>query len=76
MKELVLIPELDACDFPHEVDEELVENDIGVHYESNGLHFDWEECEKEGRFKVTRKWLLDTYGEVVREHSSFSISPT
>lgn len=73
MKKLDLVPQLEARDFNKEVEEEMVDNDVSIHYESDGVDIDWEDDES---FPVTKNWLLETYGEVVKEHSFFAIEAT
>ena len=71
-KKLELIPSLDACDFPQHVEEELTANDIGTHYESDGVRIDW----NDDSFPILKQWLLDTYGEIVKQYDTFSIIAT
>lgn len=76
MKDINFIPELDASDFPDDVEEEMVEQDIGVHYESDGIGIDWDDDDPEYGFPVTKRWLVETYGEEIKKYSSFSIAAT
>ena len=73
MKEIKLVPELDACDFTYEINEELISNDVGIHYESNGIYINWNQKDD---FPVLKNWLKETYGEKIKQYSSFLIIPT
>ena len=73
MKDLNLVPELDACDFTGEVEEEMTENDISTHYQNDTMYLDWSEPEE---MPVTKAWLIETYGEVVKEYKGFAICAT
>ena len=72
-KQIELIPVLDACDFPHELEKEMVDNNVNTHYQNDILHLNW----KEGhRFPLTKKWLIDTYGSEIKNYTKFAIIST
>lgn len=71
-KEIRFIVQLDASDFPGEVEEEMTDHDISTHYQDDTCHIEWG-CES---WKETEKWLLDTYGEEIMNYETFAISAT
>jgi hypothetical protein len=72
MNKLTMIPLLDACLFPGEVEEELSEAEVNTHYQCDILFLDW----KEQSYLDTKKWLIDTYGEEIKKHTKFGILAT
>lgn len=69
--QLELIPLLDACDFPTDIEDELAGKDISTHYQCDILSISFE-----SRFPLLEKWLIETYGEDVKQHSQFAILAT
>ena len=57
MKELKLIPVIDACHLPDLVEDELVGNEISTH------------C----GFPLFGQWLIETYGEDVKNMGTFQL---
>jgi len=75
-KDFDLIPLLDACDFPEDVEDELAGMEISTHYQNDVVGiWKWEK-EKDDSLPFFKKWLLDTYGEKVREYRFFAIMST
>ena len=57
-----------------EAEEELTGEEISTHYEGGTAYIDWDD--EDGRFPVFSAWLLETYGEIVKNYTSFTIDPT
>lgn len=72
-KKIVLVPELDAVDFTPEVIDEMVLNDVSIHYVGGSFSFDWED---QTYFPETQKWLVEFYGEEIKEYNSFAVDPS
>lgn len=73
MKEIKLIPFLDACDFSEEVEEELCASEISTHYNNDVLYIsDWEKY----RYPLTQEWLIETYGDKIKDYKQFGIAAT
>lgn len=73
MKELILQPFLDACDFPDDMEEELASNEVSTHYQCDILYVDWKDNEY---FLISKQWLIETYGEIVKKYNKFGIQAT
>ena len=73
MQKLILIPQLDACDFDGDVEMELADNEVNTHYQDDTVYLDWEDEED---FPITKAWLLETYGEEAKKYDTFAISAT
>lgn len=73
MQPIRLIPLIDACDFTHEVDDEMAINEVNTHYHGDIIHIEWSDEED---FPETQKWLIETYGEEIKKYDQFSIMPT
>lgn len=74
MKEqLEFIPLLQAYDFDSDVEEELAINEINTHYNADILYIDWEDDEY---LPLTKRWLIETYGEETKKFDTFAINPT
>lgn len=72
-QELTLIPEIDASSFSDEMEMECADNEINTHYQADTLYIDWNDPDD---MPESKKWLLETYGDVVKKYDSFSIIPT
>lgn len=76
MKEIKLIPMIEASDMPGEVCDEF---EVGTHYQGDVVYIDWNDkpdkdgWESSGKFK---KWLVETYGETIKQYEYFGINPT
>lgn len=73
MRKPNLIPMVDAGHFPNEVDNEFEDEDISTHYQSDIITLDWEEHDYLPLFK---QWLVEQYGESIKEYDSFAIMAT
>jgi len=67
-----MVPEIDASDFPKDVNDELEAEDIYTHYQCDGVGFEWDE----DSFPLLKAWLVETYGEDIKQYTDFSIIPT
>ena len=72
VKEIALIPVMDASYFPIEVDTELEDHEVWTHDNTNILRISWDR----ESFPEFKKWLVATYGMQIREYTSFAIQPT
>jgi len=73
MNKIDLIPLLQAFDFEGDVEDEMVENEVNTHYQADILSFDWDDDES---YPATKKWLVEFYGEEIRNFDQFAIMPT
>lgn len=69
----VLIPYIDAADFPNDVTDECVDAEVPTHYSSGIMRIDWSDPDDMPR---TQAWLVETFGEQVREHQRFAVQGT
>jgi hypothetical protein len=72
-KKIKLAVQLDASNFPSEVEEECVDYDISTHYQHSAFSLDWEDADEMPEMKF---WLLATYGLEIRKHRSFLVWAT
>lgn len=72
MKEIKLIPLIDASDFTEEVDEEFAINEISTHYQHDLIFLDWEEDD----LPVFKEWLITEYGQEIKQYKQFAIIAT
>jgi len=72
MREFELIPYIYAGDFPEEVVNEICDR-VNVHYQDDVAHIDWEDEECFPKFQA---WLLQAYGEKVKNYKYFAIQST
>lgn len=73
MKDITLIPLLEAYDFPHHILEELTQMNINTHFLADVFSIDWDD---ETRFPLTKEWLLEQFGEDIEFFNKFAINPT
>lgn len=66
-----LIPLIDACDFPTAVEDELAGFEVSTHYQCDiiGVEFD-------GGYPKLEAWLVETYGEEIKQYTQFAILAT
>lgn len=76
MNEIKFIVELDACDFPGDVENELCDRDISTHYQNEVIRIDWDGKYSKNVLPLFKKWLVETYGEEIKQHSGFAIWST
>ncbi len=72
MKNIELIPYIYAGDFSDEMLIELIDREINTHYQNDVFSIDW----KEDKLIATKQWLLETYGEVIKNYDTFAIQST
>jgi hypothetical protein len=72
-KPIVLIPQIHASDFPSDVEEEMIDNDINTHYQNDSVYIDWKD---DTDMPSTQEWLINTYGEEIKNYDTFSIVAT
>lgn len=68
-----LIPLLDASDFSTEVEDEMTNCEINTHYHGDIFLINWNEADD---MPETQKWLVETFGEEIRQYRKFAIMPT
>ncbi len=76
---LKLIPLIDACSIPDDVDDELNSCEILTHYQNGVFSVDWdddEDSDDHWTLPVTRAWLLMTHGEDIKQYTSFGLLAT
>lgn len=73
LKEIKFTVALNAWDFPCEVEEECIDNDISIHYQDGSCRIDWT---NDKYLPEMQKWLVETYGEDIKKYKSFAISAT
>lgn len=64
---------LQACDFPDDVIEEMIDAEVSTHYNHSSVYIDWSNNFYFPRFKA---WLIETYGERIQEFTAFAIAST
>ena len=69
-KSLKLIVEVYAGDFPYEVEEECLFEEINTHYDNDVFSINWEDPHDKPKMQA---WLLETYGEKVKAHKEFAV---
>ena len=69
-----LIAEIDACDLPCDVEDEMCGKEISTHYTGGSFSIDWNDDE-DVQLPLTRKWLVETYSDA-KDHRHFSVDPT
>jgi hypothetical protein len=74
MKEIKLIPELDASEFPSEVSQELNDVDVSTHYQNEVISLEWSPDDL--RFPLLQAWLVETYGEAIKQYDTIAIWST
>lgn len=73
MKQIDLIPLLQAYDFDSELEDELAIAEINTHYSSDIAFVDWDDEED---LPILKKWLVDEYGDEIKKYTKFAINPT
>ena len=72
MKSLNLIPLINLCGIPTEVNEELNQNEIWTHDVDHVLSIDWDNDESD--IPHFREWLVKSYGEMIKNYERFALS--
>lgn len=74
MKKLNLIPLLDPCDWNDTyIDDEFADKEISTHYRGETFKVWWDDEED---FPALKVWLIETYGEEIKQYDKFAIDPT
>lgn len=73
MKKLEFIPSINAVDLSSHVREECTENDISTHYQSDIIQMDWDD---EDDLPKLKRWLVETYGEEIRQYDWIALHAT
>ena len=72
METIKLIPLIDACDLPSEVEDWCNIHDITTHYQDSIAYIEWDNEDDE----VFCTWLLKQYGEDIQNYNMFAINAT
>jgi len=76
MKEKInLCVKIDASYFTTEVEVELIDKDISIHYQNDVVNF-WKWDEAREHYPVFQDWLLEKYGEDIKQYRTFAIIAT
>lgn len=73
MKEITFIPAIEACQFSSEMQQELDDAEIRTHYHSDILYIDWDDSDD---LPCSKEWLVNTFGERIKNYRRFAIIPT
>jgi len=78
MKKIQLGVFINAADFTSELDDECESNDVGTHYRGGSFTIDWEDKNSwsHERWPNMIEWLLETYGEDIKQYRNFCVEPT
>lgn len=68
-----LIPIIDAVDLSNKVEEEFEKYEVSTHYQNDMVTLDWEE---EDSYPEFQKWLVEIYGEEIKQYGQFAIQAT
>lgn len=72
MNKIDLVPLIQASDFHDDVEEEMAIKEVNTHYDGDVICVDWSDDE----FLETKKWLVEFYGEEIKNYDTFAIMPT
>jgi len=73
MNKLKLIPYIYARDIPDDIEDKEFVNKVSTHYQDDIAHINWEDEEDFPKFKI---WLIEEYGEEVKQYKHFAIQST
>ena len=71
-QEIEFIVLLDACDWDEEVEQEMQDHDVSTHYQNDTVYIEY----GDESWTETNKWLVETYGEEIKNYSQFAITAT
>lgn len=79
MAEIKLTPVINAAGLPGPVEEELTNNEVSTHYNHGMAIIDnWDKTDENDpwTFPKFKAWLVETYGEEIKQYKHFGVIAT